>query len=344
MKAAMYYEPLNVKVVEMDIPEIEKDEVLVKVKTALTCGTDVKTYLRGHPTADPPMPFGHEFAGDIVEVGSEVKNFKEGMRVVAHNSAPDGTCFYCKAGIESMCETLFKRNLKGAFAEYVKVPGHIVEKNMFRIPDNISYETAALLEPLSCAVYGIERSKVKLGDTVAVLGAGPIGLMFVKLASLKGARVICSDFNAERLKAARALSASEVVQVSAEMDQVRALRNLTENERGADVVIEATGVPEVWEDAIDIARKGGLVNLFGGCKPGTTITLDTKTLHYSELTVIGVYHTTPYHVKVAFDLLCRELFPSNIFVSGRFPLDKVVDALEAHGKQKGVKFALVLEG
>ncbi len=341
MKAAILYGPMDVRIEDKDIPSIGNDEVLVRVKVGLTCGTDVKTYRRGYALFEPPCLFGHEWAGVIVQVGKNVPRFKEGMRVVGHNTAPCGWCYYCKKGCPSMCEYWSENLLLGAYAEYIKVPGPIVRVNLYEIPNRVSYKIAALLEPLSCAVYGTDQIGIQMGDAVVINGAGPIGLMLVGLAKIKGASVVCCDLSEERLAVARRMGANETINVSEVEDQVQAVRGVTEGERGVDVAIEATGLPEVWEKTIAMTRKGGKVLLFGGCNSGTTIEIPTELLHYSQLTLKGVFHTTPHHVKIAFDLITHSIMSLDLLVTGEKPLIELVEALGGHMRQEGIKTAVI---
>ena len=337
MKAQLFYGPGDVRFEETDIPRIGAGEALVRIKSALTCGSDLKTYKRGHPTMIVNgSVFGHEWAGDIVELGEGVKDFVIGDRVVAANSVPCFKCYYCKLERYSMCENIVYNN--GAYAEYIKIPANILSVNTLKIPDHIEYSAAALLEPLACAVHGIDESNITEGDMVAVNGAGPIGLFFVALAKLKGAIVIASDLSDERLVTAKELGADFTVNATKVEDQVKAVKDLTDGGKGVDVAIEATGFPKVWEMTILMARKGGTVNLFGGCASGTSITIDTQLLHYSELTIKGVYHLTPYHVRKAFKLIEKGLFDTTKFITSDMPLEKLVDALELMGQQKGIKY------
>jgi L-iditol 2-dehydrogenase len=337
MKAQLFYGPLDVRYEEIDIPTIGPGEALVRIKSALTCGSDLKTYKRGHPTMiEQGSVFGHEYAGDIVELGEGVKDFSIGDRVVAVNSVPCFKCFYCKLERYSMCENIVYNN--GAYAEYIRIPADILSVNTLKIPSHISYSSAALTEPLSCAVHGIDESNITEGDMVAINGAGPIGLFFVVLAKLKGAVVISCDLSDERLKIAKELGADITVNASKVDDQVKEVKEFTEGGRGVDVAIEATGFPKVWEMTILMARKGGTVNLFGGCESGTSINIDTKLLHYSELTIKGVYHHTPYHVRKAFKLIEKELIDTSKFVTSEMPLKRLIEALELMGNQKGVKY------
>jgi len=341
LRAAMFYEPGDVRMEEVPAPEPGPGEVLVKIGAALTCGTDVKTYRRGHPSIikTTPSPFGHEFAGTIGSVGEGTDpRWRPGIRVVAANTAPCNRCYYCLVGDQSMCEEL--EFLNGAFAEYIVVPARIVEQNLYEVPEEMEYRRAALLEPLACAVHGMVRTPVSIEDRVVVVGAGQIGLMFVHLAAMRGARVCCVDRSAGRLEAARRLGAEETVQVEEGSGGSEEVRRWTPEGRGADVVIEAVGLPEVWEEALRMVRPGGDVTLFGGAPKGTAISLDTFLLHYSQLTIRGVFHHTPYTVRLAYELLGDERFRAGEFISGTAPLESVLDALEKHGRQEGIKYEI----
>ncbi len=344
MKAAVLNKAEDLKIIDLEIPKANDGEIIMKVKSALTCGTDVKTFRRGHPTipfGENKVAFGHEGSGVVYEVGNGVSDFKVGDRIAAHNTAPCHSCYSCRVGDYSMCDNLYQ--MRGTWAEYVKIPAQIVKENVFKIPDNMSHKQAALLEPLSCAVYGVDLSDIKLGDLVVVNGCGPIGLMMLKCAKLKGASVIACDFTDLRLETAKKLGADMIVDLKKVDDQVDAVRQLTPYSRGVDVAIEATGVPEVWEKNMKMARKGGMVMEFGGCKPGTTITVDTKLLHYSQLTIKGVYHTTPKHVGMAFELIKRGEFPEDIMINKSFKLENALEALLSHAKGEVIKNEIIID-
>lgn len=336
----MFHAPEDVRMEDVPTPEAGPGEVLVKIGAALTCGTDVKSYRRGHPTLfkTMPSPFGHEFAGEIEAVGEGVEEWRPGMRVVAANSAPCNRCYFCKVGDQSMCERL--EFLNGAFAEYIVVPSRIVEQNLFEIPDGVEFSRAALLEPLACAVHGVVRTPIEVGETVAVIGAGQIGLMFVRLATERGARVISVDKSPERLAVARELGAVETIQADKGVDTIEAVRKWTPEGRGTDVVIEAVGFPALWEQALRMVRRGGDVTLFGGAPSGTSIEVDTVLLHYSQITIRGIFHHTPYTVQTAFDLLRTGRMDPEPFISGVRPLEDIVAALESHGRQEGIKYEI----
>ncbi len=342
MQAAVFYAPGDVRIEEIPTPAPGPGEVLVRITRATTCGTDLKTWRRGHPTIMQrvPTPFGHEFAGVVAGIGEGVDSrWQSGMRVVAANTAPCNRCAYCRMGRQSLCEHL--EFLWGAYAEYIVVPARIVEQNLYEIPDGMSDEAACLVEPLACAVHGVAETPIAVGDTVAVNGAGPIGLFFVRLAALRGARVICSDLSEGRLEVARRLGAWETVNVAEVIDQVEAVRALTPDGRGADAAIEAVGLPEVWEKTVRMVRPGGTVNLFGGAKGGSSFSVSTTLLHYSELTIKGVFHHTPLYVETALNVLASGAVPAEAFISGSVALADVVGALERMGRQEGVKYAVV---
>lgn len=342
MKAQMYYGPKDIRYEDVEKPKIGKGEVLIKVGCALTCGTDLKTYIRGHHLYEQnglPSPFGHEVAGVIEEVGEGVKNFKVGMRVVPNNSAPCGHCYYCRRHLEELCENL--EYMWGAYAEYIRVPSSIVEKNMIEISQNIPFEHAALVEPLSCAAHGSAKAGIKVGDTVVVNGAGPLGLMHIRLAKLSGAYVITTDLNSKRLDIAKALGADEVIKIDEGMDQVSLVKEKTDNMRGVDVAIEAVGLPNTWEKTIEMVRPGGTALLFGGPPANTKISVSTYTIHYSEVKVIGVFHHTPYYTRVAFNLIKRGAIMPEKFISGKKPLSNLVETLELLKKGDGIKYAII---
>ena len=341
MKAVLYYKPGEIKYTEVEVPKVGSSDVLIKVDTALTCGTDVKTYKRGHPLLikEVPSAFGHEFAGTIVEMGPEVEGFKVGQRVVAVNSAPCNRCFYCRINKPNLCEDLDLLN--GAYAEYILVPKRIVEQNMIILPDSVTFEEAAFTEPLAVVLHGIEHSDVDVGKTVGVVGLGPIGLMFVRLSKLRGARVIAMGRNPLKRKLAKEFGeADEVVDLLAHSDPAAFIRDLTPEKRGLDVVIEAVGMPEIWEKAISLTRKGGTINLFGGCESGTKIQIDTKRLHYDELKIVSVFHHTPYHVSKAFRLISNKLVDVRKLITENMPLKDLQLALEKHDRGEVIKVAI----
>jgi len=303
MKTVGLYAIGDARVVDLEKPSPGPGEVVVQVKVATTCGTDLKTFLRGRPNQPfPTIPWGHECAGIIDEVGAGVVDWKPGDRVAFHNSAPCYQCYYCKRQQFELCDHLLGN--WGAYAEYILIPAPIVSTAMFAMPEAMAFETASLLEPFACTVYGAARGGIRPTDSVAVIGAGFQGIGMIQLAKLYGAsQIFVLDMVPSRLKLAGSFDGVTPIHVK-EADPLTVIREATDG-RGCDVVIEAAGTPPTWELAIDLTRKGGRVVEYGGCKGGTTISVSTERLHYHGLEIIGVLHTTPQYVRMAWDLLCH---------------------------------------
>jgi L-iditol 2-dehydrogenase len=328
MRAAILHGKEDVRVETVELPRPLPGEMIVRVHAALTCGTDLKVYRRGYHARmlQPPIAFGHELAGTVHAMGERVTRFGIGDRVVALNSAPCDVCFFCRHGQQNLCDDLLFNN--GAYAQYIRVPRRIVEKNTLLVPAGVALEHAALTEPLACCVRGIEESGITADDTVAVIGAGPIGLLFIHAVSLLGASVIAVVKRDEQVTLARQFGAKQVVQTSQTNDPIAAVRALTENSRGADVVLEAVALPLTWQWAVEMVRKGGTVNFFGGPPSGTSVALDTNLLHYSDMTLKASFHHTPATVRRAFAMICEGKFRAADFLTGNTGLEDVQPALE----------------
>ena len=341
MKAVLYYGPQNIKYEETMIKPLSEGEILVKVESALTCGTDVKTYRRGHPVLIKSVPsgFGHEFAGTVAKLGKGVTKFKVGDRVVAANSAPCGECFFCKREEYNLCEHLDLLN--GAYAEYIVVPQRIVEKNTLILPEGLSFDKAAFCEPLANVVHGVERTGIKPGDTVGIIGIGPIGLMFARLAKLKGAKVITAGRNPIKLKLAEEFAqADEVVDLKKYPNPEKIFKSFTEEGKGLDIAVECVGLPEIWERIFECVRPGGTVHFFGGCKSGSKVTFDTTRLHYSDIKLMSVFHHTPKYFRMALDLIATGDVEVEKLITGTLPLNKLEYAMQQHIEGKAVKFLI----
>jgi L-iditol 2-dehydrogenase len=320
MTAAVLYGSEDLRIEQIEVPTIASDEVLVRVRVALTCGTDLKVWKRGYHAKmiTPPAVFGHELAGDIVAVGSEVKGFRVGARVVPANSAPCGACFFCAKGQSNLCEDLLFNN--GAYAEFIRIPGRIVRRNLLEIPAKVSYTDAALVEPLACVLRGIHETGVQLGDTVAVIGCGPIGLQFVRMLTAKGAHVIAVAKRQSQVEAAVRMGAECTIDVSTVADPVASVRELTEGARGVDAVIEAAGVPQTCQWALQMVRHGGTVQLFAGCARNVKMEIEPAELHYSEITIKSSFHHTPHFMREALAEVARGDVRASDFVTGESPL------------------------
>lgn len=343
MRAVVFYKPGDVRVVDVEKPNAGPGEIVVRNVVALTCGTDLKMYIRGHPYVKPPIIMGHEFSGVVEEVGEGVSSVQTGDRVVSANSAPCGSCIYCKIGRFNLCEniedTIIGFSVNGAYAEYVKIPSRIVKHNLYRIPDKLEHEVAALLEPFSCVVRGNTVARIDPGDTVTIIGAGPIGLMHMFLARRSNAdKLIMIDINWNRLKFAERLGADVVINAEEE-NPVQRIKEETDG-LGADVVVEAVGKVDTWETALKLCRRGGKVLFFGGPPRETTIQLDTHRVHYEEVKILGSFHFTPNDVFRAFKIIKSGKLPLKNLITGRAGLDDILNVFERLKDGREIKIAL----
>ena len=344
VKAAVLHGKEDVRIQEIAPPALQSGEVRIRIEAALTCGTDLKVFKRGYHAKMivPPAVFGHELAGVISEVAAPLtpslspsdgervagrpgEGWRVGDRVVAANSAPCGACFHCRIGQENLCEDLLFLN--GAYAESIVVPSRLVQKNLLRLKPETDFHAAALTEPLACVVQGVEDLKLHAGQNVLVLGAGPIGLMFVTLAKNLGCNVTVAGRRVARLATAKKLGASQIVDIGDGTGLVTKIRATTETQ--FDVVIEAVGKPEIWEAAVQLVRKGGAVNFFGGCPAGTSITLDTTLIHYSNLTLLASFHHTPRTIRRALAFIEAGVIRAGDFVDGECPLSQLPELLKS---------------
>lgn len=321
-------------------------ELLVRIGAATTCGTDLKVFRRGgHPRMlKAPTPFGHEMAGTVVATGEE--RFKAGDRVVVSNSAPCGVCEWCTRGRENLCPDL--QYLNGAFSEYLLVPRRFAAAGTYPLPDHLPFEIAALTEPLACVLHGLETSALERASEIVVYGGGPIGLLFVDVLANSPAdfptagdhHIVLADPNPARLEAGRRLGADEAVQVGRDGGEAPRLRRLARGGDGYDLAIEATGSPAAWQDALASVRPGGLVQLFGGCPPGTTVPLDTHRLHYSEITVKSAYHHRPATFRRALELLASGALHPAALLSSERPLAELEQALRSMRRREALKVVI----
>jgi L-iditol 2-dehydrogenase len=329
MKAAVLYGKEDVRVEEIEAPALKAGEVRIQIEVALTCGTDLKVFRRGYHAKMivPPAVFGHELAGlisELSEAGAQA-GWSVGDRVVVANSAPCGCCFHCQAGQENICDDLLFLN--GAYAESIAVPARLVGKNLLLLKPETDFLDAALVEPLACVVQGIDDAKMRSGQHVLILGAGPIGLMFVALAKALGCKVTVAGRRPARLAAARSLGAAQVIDIGDGADLVSKVRAATKEH--FDVVIEAVGKPDVWEACVHLVRKGGTVNFFGGCPAGTTVTLDTTLIHYSDLTLLASFHHTPRTIRRALEFIESGVIRAADFVDGECGLSELPGLLKS---------------
>lgn len=336
MRAQVFYGPGDLRFEDIPTPEPEAGGIVVQVEAALSCGTDVKTLRRGHPVMIPRVPtvFGHELAGAVAAVGPQVRGVKEGDRIVAANSAPCGQCPFCVANRPNLCEDLLFVN--GAYGEHIALPPRLVAHNVVPIGPKLASATAAFAEPLACALLGVERGRVERGMTVVILGNGPMGCLLAMAAGQRGARVVIVGKTGWRLERVRKLGIGTCMDALTTPDLPGHLRELAGG-RGADVTIDATGRPEVWELALDAVGRGGTVVFFGGCAPGTSIKVDTRRAHYEELTLVGAFHHTPAMIRRAVELLESRAIDPEGLLTHRMGLERVQDALALAARGEAMK-------
>jgi L-iditol 2-dehydrogenase len=340
--------PERLEVREVAVPAPGPGEILLRIGAATTCGTDLKTFQRGgHPRMlKAPTPFGHEMAGTVAAVGSGVDGYAPGDRIVVANSAPCGACEWCGRERENLCSDL--RYLNGAFAEYLIVPPRFVLRSTYRLPAALPFEIAALAEPLACVLHGLETSALERASEIVVYGGGPIGLLFVDVLANSPAdfpvagdhHIVLADPNPARLEVARTLGAAEAVQVGRDGGEAARLARRSAGGDGFDVAIEATGSPAAWQDALASVRPGGLVQLFGGCPPGTNVPLDTHRLHYSEITVKSAYHHRPATFRRALDLLASGALHPRALLTAERPLAELESALRSMRRREALKVVI----
>jgi L-iditol 2-dehydrogenase len=335
----VFHGPGDLRAEDVPVPIPAAGEIVLKVDAALTCGTDVKTLRRGHPVMIPRVPtvFGHEFAGTVARVGRGVRAFREGDRVVAANSAPCAECRLCQAGRPNLCEDLLFVN--GAYGEYIGLPRRLVTRNVVPIGADVPAERAAFVEPLACALLAVERAAVESAQTVVIFGHGPLGCLLGMVAAARKARVIVVGKAGWRFDRVAALGIAECVDALATDDVVAEVRRRTGG-CGADVAFDATGRPDVWEQAVAAAARGGTVVFFGGCAPGTTISVDTRRVHYEELSLLGAFHHTPEAVRRAVELIESGAVVPDGLISHRMDLADVPTALGLMARGDALKVVI----
>lgn len=343
MKALVFEGPNKIELKDVPIPELKAGELLLKVKACLICGTDIRIF-RGKKTKGVRTPniLGHEFSGVVEKVGEGVDEYKTGDGVSVAPVIPCLSCYNCKHDMENVClnRNAFGYEYDGAFAEYVKIPAKaLLSGNVYHIPENVDFETIALAEPLACCINGQRNSQIKLGDIVVVIGAGPIGLMHLLLAKHSGARVIVSELNEQRRQTALDLGADLVVDPASE-DLTQVVLQNTDG-IGADVVIMAIGVPALVNQTLDIARKGGTVNLFAGFSVGDMPPVDVNKIHYKELNITGASASARKDHELAVKLISSGKIHVSKIISHKFSLDQAYDAFHMAESGGGIKVAII---
>jgi 2-desacetyl-2-hydroxyethyl bacteriochlorophyllide A dehydrogenase len=324
MIAAVLHKPEDMRVEEVPVPEIGEYEVLISVQRCGICGTDPHIY-RGHFPAPTPLIQGHEFSGEVVETGSAVTSVKIGDRVTADINISCGKCFYCRMGQKLFCEDIVQLGVhtNGAFAQYVKAP----EVNVYKLPPGMTWEEAAYIEPLACVIRGQDRANITMGSTVAIIGAGPMGLVHAQLAKMNGAStVIMSEMNPTRIEKALSLGVDHVIDASAQ-DPVKAVQDLTEG-RGADFVIEAVGAIPTYQQAFQMVRRGGVLVTYGAAPANATMEIRPFEIYSKELTIVGSYAGTYDTWLKAINLISSKRFKPGDIISKTIPLPSIVEGIK----------------
>lgn len=329
MRALYLQAPRTLRVTETPLPQLEAGDLLIKVEAATTCGTDLKAFRRGHPQIPMPGPFGHEYSGTVVATGAEEK-FSVGSAIMGVHSAPCQTCYWCKKNQENLCESIMLTKVLGSYAEYLRIPARIANLNVYSKPDGLPFEQAALLEPLACVAQGLLELSASAGDRVLVIGPGAIGLMFAASLLASGVEdVTVAGRNPERLDVAASFGATSVG-----MDRVSG------GTIGYDAVIECTGVASIWEQSVDLVRRGGKVMLFGGLPSGTRVSWDAGRLHYDQITLLSPFHFGTQAVRQAHQWLIGGRMNLERLISGRRRLDEAESAFADLEAGRGIKYVV----
>jgi L-iditol 2-dehydrogenase len=340
MKAAVLEELNKIVVKEVPIPVIAKDEMLVRVRACSICGTDVRIFHNGEHRIVTPCITGHEISGDVVEVGPEVTRFKVGDRVAIGADVPCGECKFCVMGLSNNCVVHRSTGYQyqGGFAEYIPLSGLMIRGGpISKIADSLSYDEAAIAEPLGCVLNGLEAVNIKIGDSVVIVGVGPIGSMLIEVSRRMGAsKIIVIDLKRERLEMAKEFAADVYIAAEEENAIERVLEET--DGMGADVVITACPSAKAQVEALDMVKNRGRINFFGGLPHGNSkITIDSNIIHYKEAYIVGTHGSLPRHHSKALELITSGIVDAKKFISHRLPLDRILEGYAIAESKTGRK-------
>lgn len=338
MRALICEGPGQVALREVPVPTAAEGEVIVRVASALTCGTDLKMIRRGHAKVPFPVVLGHEFAGVVERVGERAR-FEPGDRVCSAVTGPCGRCSLCLSGKENLCRTAFDRPLWGAFAEYVRVPERVVARGLRHVPPGVSFEAAALLDPLASVLHGLSRLPVRAIGTLLVYGSGPIAFLFTWLARRAGIeRVLVAGRRPGRLATVAAQGAEPIDLGTANVRA--AVREVTLGQ-GVDAVVETTGDSGIAADALELVGRGGALLLFAGAPRDAEVRFSAARVHYDEVSVVGSFHYTPDEADRALDLIAAGNLPVSALVSDTSPLEGYEAVFRRLARGEGMKTAFL---
>lgn len=343
MKAAVLESLNNIVVKEVPKPEIDDNSILVKVKSCAICGSDIRIYRHGNNRVKTPAIIGHEIAGEIVKTGKNITKFKVGDRIAIGADVPCGECSFCEAGIGNNCQLNYAigYQFQGGFAEYLPLNSIVINYGpVHKIPDNLSYDEAALAEPLGCILNGLELAKVEFGDTAVVIGAGPIGCMIIEVLKKMGAgKVIVIELSKDRLEKAREVSGDVYISGQNEDTVARVLEET--GGLGADVIITSCPSPQAQIDALNMAKNRARISLFGGLpKDNSMITIDANIIHYKELVLTGAHGAMPIHHRKALNLIASGIINAKQFISHKFPLDDIEEGFRISEDKLGIRVVI----
>lgn len=331
--------PRALRLQDAPVPVPEAGEMVVRIRMALTCGTDLKTYRRGHAKL-PFGPFGHEGVGEVVAIGAGVLNLQVGQRVTWLPTAPCGACALCRRGRPNLCRNLFDSVVLGTYAEYLKINARVSQQHIFPL-EGLTDLQGAFLEPLACVVHAWRQLEPLPGNRVCIVGTGAMGYLHLLEARARGCETVVVGRRTERLELACALGAQHTVQASEDTDWQAHVRTLTDG--GADVVIEATGAKTIWELAPDLAAPGGKVLLYSGLAKGEQVSVLAERWHYDELTILGSFHFTTQDARTALERLRQGQLPVERLITGTYPLREIAAVFDRLDRGEGIKYAIVPE-
>ncbi|MBV8373581.1 MAG: alcohol dehydrogenase catalytic domain-containing protein [Candidatus Eremiobacteraeota bacterium] len=336
-RVAMLVAPRQIELRDEPVPAPAAGEIVVRVRAALTDGTDLKAYRRGHPRMPMPTRFGHEFSGEVAAVGEGVTTFRGGDAVMCAHTAPCGRCFWCRGDQEELCEQVMPTMLLGAYADYLRVPAHIVARNCFPKPDGVSFSEGAFLEPLACVVHSVALLDPKPGSIVVVIGNGGFGILHALLLAKRGVRPLLAGRRQERTTLAQELDI-ETIDTNAQPLRESLLERTAG--RGADAVVECTGSAAVWESAPDLVRRGGTVSFFGGLPSDARVEFTAARLHYDEIRLMSPFHFAPCDVREAYELIASHALPVMRLVSDSYRLSDIVTVFSRLDAGEGMKMLI----